>query len=79
MIVLRMNSKNYMKVENEMPINKEVIELTKQLVKAESELESVTMANESMKTYMTALIKENTMLKSRMAQIKCLAEVDNAS
>lgn len=64
-----------MKVESEiMSINPEVMELTKQLVKTEADLESANTATEAMKTYMSALIRENTELKKTIAKIKFIID-----
>lgn len=53
-----------------MAYTNEVIEMAKKLVETENELESATVAADTMKTYIAALIKENTQLRKKIDKIR---------
>lgn len=53
-----------------MAYTNEVIEMAKKLVATENELESATVAADTMKTYIAALIKENTLLRRKLDKIR---------
>ena len=53
-----------------MELNGDVINLTKQLVKAESDLEAANTAADTMKVYVSALIRENADLRQKIAKIR---------
>ena len=57
-----------------MAYTNEVIEMAKKRVATESELESATVAADTMKTYIAALIRENTQLRKKIDKIKFIVE-----